>query len=72
MTGILEEIDDEMDFDCSSQDSSDSENDLSDFDLADDDENSPTTGIHYGCRTKASKSTSKQKGYCKHNTNSVN
>lgn len=76
MTGILEEIDDELDFDCSSQDTTDSENEQIDFDMSVEPEIAPSNGKeskgracgekHSGCPTKSPKSTLKPKGDCKH------
>ena len=76
MTGILEEIDDELDLYCSSQDTTDSENEQIDFDMSVESETAPTNGKEYkrkaggekhsGCRTKSPKYTSEPKGDCEH------
>ena len=42
MTSILEEIDDELDFDCSSKDTTDSKNEQIDFDMSVEPETAPT------------------------------
>lgn len=75
MTSILEEIDDELDFDCSSKDTTDSKNEQIDFDMSVEPETAPTNWKKYkrkasgekhsGCSTKSPKSTSKPKGDCK-------
>ncbi|KAH0896152.1 hypothetical protein HID58_045720 [Brassica napus] len=45
--GILEEIDDELDLYCSSQDTTDSENEQIDFDMSVESETAPTNGKEY-------------------------
>ncbi|CAN6840668.1 unnamed protein product, partial [Brassica oleracea] len=63
LSSILEEIDDELDLYCSSQDTTDSENEQIDFDMSVESETAPTNGKEYkrkaggekhsGCRTKS-------------------
>ena len=65
MTSILEEIDDELDFDCSSKDTTDSKNEQIDFDMSVEQETAHTNWKKYkrkesgekhsGCYTKYKK-----------------